>query len=174
MNTNTIDKTNVQMNILIAAKENSAMKFAATGAIYGTGLTLLAFLAAGYGHGTYVVLGLVSAPLGLLGIEVAFLSLPFLWTGIFLLVRRNGGIFFTLMLLHYLGAAVLLATQKFSDQFGDWDYFAIVWSKSRILLVACCIWYLVGQVFLWRSFLKKRLGPASTCRRSSAAMSHKF
>jgi hypothetical protein len=41
------------------------------GAAYGVGLGFLAFVSAGFGHGTYSLVGVSSAPIGVLGIPAA-------------------------------------------------------------------------------------------------------
>jgi hypothetical protein len=131
------------------------IRYAICGAIYGMGLAALSFLAAGAGHGTYVVLGLASAPLGILGITVALIGLPFWWTGLFVLARRNQGAFIGAMLVHYLSGAVLLTNHRFADSFGDWNYFAGMWATSRAFLVGWFVWYLAGQMFLWIGLLSR-------------------
>lgn len=137
-------------------KETELTKLALVGAAHGTVLAVLAFLAAGYGHGTYVVLGLASAPLGLLGIIAALIGLPFLWAAMFVLARRNRSAFVFAMLVHYLSAAVLLTTRQFADQFGDWDYFGRAWTRSGVFLFVCFLWYFAGQVLLWMDFVTKK------------------
>jgi hypothetical protein len=132
-------------------------KYLSLGAVYGTGLAVLAFLAAGFGHGTYVVLGLASAPLAMLGVAVALISLPFLWMSIFALLYCRKRLFAMAMLLHYLGAMVLLTVPRFAESFGDWNSFARVWGRSPGLLVLCFLWYGAGQIFLWMDFTAKRV-----------------
>jgi hypothetical protein len=51
------------------------------GLLYGTFLIALGLLAAGFGHGTYVVIGLVSAPCGLTqNARLAILGGPLFWS----------------------------------------------------------------------------------------------
>lgn len=127
------------------------------GALYGTGLAALSYRAAGAGHGAYCVLGLVSAPMGFLGVLAALITLPFLWTAVFAL--REKKMFLTAMLLHYSGAALLLTMPLFADNFGDWDHLARTWEASSALLVLCFLWYLAGQVFLWINFAASKANP---------------
>jgi uncharacterized membrane protein YbaN (DUF454 family) len=127
-------------------------KYLSLGAVYGTGLAFLGYFAAGFGHGTYTVLGIVSAPMGIVGILFALISLPFLWTGIFVLLHRRKRLFAMAMLLHYLGAMVLLTVPRFAESFGDWNYLGRVWARSPGLLVVCFLWYAAGQIFVWMDF----------------------
>ena len=126
------------------------------GAVYGIGLAIFAFLAAGSGHGTYAVLGLVSAPMGIVGILFALISLPFLWTGIFVLLHRNRNLSAITILVHYLAATALLTIPRFGHQFADWNYFMKMWAMSPALLVSCGLWYAAGQIFLWTDFAAQR------------------
>src|SRR5580765_1700576 len=49
------------------------------GMLFGVGLAALGFLAAGAGHGTYVLIGASSAPVGVLGIRAALAGAPIFW-----------------------------------------------------------------------------------------------
>jgi hypothetical protein len=131
-------------------------KYLILGAVYGTGLAALSYFAAGSGHGTYMVLGLVSAPMGIAGILFGLVSLPFLWTGIFVLLHRHRDLSATTILVHYLTAIVLLTSPRFGNQFADWNYFMKMWEVSPALLVLCGLWYAAGQIFLWTDFIAQQ------------------
>jgi len=96
------------------------------GAVYGVGLSVAGFYATGYGHGTYALLGLASAPLGAIssllglfvspvfsyGVIAALFAAPVLWGWIWSLLqpespRRRQFLF--VILLYYASVAVVLA-----------------------------------------------------------------
>jgi len=129
--------------------------FGIFGAIYGTGLFILAFGAAGFGEGTPSIFLLVSAPLIL-----PFLA-PFLWMGIFILLNWKRVLFVPAMLLHYLGAAAILALRE------DWDHFFFVEGRHPWLIALPLILYFAGQLGLWIAFV---LGSADSSARRKRKM----
>ena len=129
--------------------------FGIFGAIYGTGLFILAFGAAGFGEGTPSIFLLVSAPLIL-----PFLA-PFLWMGIFVLLSWKRVLFVPAMLLHYLGAAAILALRE------DWDHFFFVEGRHPWLIALPLILYFAGQLGLWIAFV---LGSADSSARRKRKM----
>ena len=93
------------------------------GAAYGVLLGLLAFMSSGFGHGTFILVGVSSAPIGVLGIPAGLLGAPLIWGVVGHLVSRVTSIrssraFLTAMCLHYLGVVVLFLTPTY----GDWAY----------------------------------------------------
>ncbi len=117
-------------------------------------LTFWSFAAAGAGHGTYVVMGLSSSPLGFLGIPVAFFGLSVFWAFIgFLLSKAQYSsyklAFLLFIVAHYVSIVPLLATQPF----GDWEYFSKVWSMIPLSIIGGLTTYVIGQVAIWFAYL---------------------
>src|SRR2546423_133550 len=86
---------------------------AVTGLLYGTLLAGVAFLATGAGQGSYLLLGLCSAPLGLThNIFLALLATPLLWCGLGALLGAEtwGGrvVFLATMIVHYASLPLIL------------------------------------------------------------------
>lgn len=125
------------------------------GLLYGLALAVWSFLLAGAGHGTYVALGLSSAPLGFLGIAPALLGLPLLWACVGrLLAGANAPPYRRALLAvaaaHYLGATVLLSR----DTFGDWGYLDRALVAAPLLVFCGSAVYVAGQVILWATFFR--------------------
>lgn len=59
--------------------EGTLLKYLAFGFLYGVILAVLALVAAGAGHGTYLPLAIVSAPFSILGMPVGLFGCPVLW-----------------------------------------------------------------------------------------------
>jgi hypothetical protein len=124
------------------------MAFALTGFLYGGVLAFLAFLAAGFGHGTYVLAGLSSSPLSLFGnIPLALLSPPLLWSAIGALSgaakRRVARICLLLGLVaHYASIPIVLQSPS---AFADWEYLPRVQGVVWLGIIV----YIVGQAAIW-------------------------
>lgn len=131
------------------------MKAALLGCGYGAVLAALAFLATGAGHGTYVPMGISSAPCGLLGFWAACIGAPALWAIVALLLAiRRRTIVILVMIAHY-GGAVLLASR---GPFSDWDD---LWRNIAPLGVLLGVWvgvYVLGQAAIWRSLFRDEGG----------------
>jgi hypothetical protein len=123
---------------------------AAIGFCYGAVLAFLGLVAAGAGHGTYVIIGLSSSPLGLTqNIAVAFFGAPFLWCLIGALLgetrrRIPRAIFLATMLAHYAAIPIILGR----DYFGDWDRLG---RASEVAAIALAV-HALGQLVLWGLF----------------------
>ena len=120
------------------------------GAAYGVALGFLAFVSAGFGHGTYILVGVSSAPIGVLGIPAALLGAPLIWAVVgYLLSRvtsiRSSRAFLTAICLHYLGVFVLFLTPTY----GDWAYFPRVLEVIPWVVLAWGLLYIVGQAIIW-------------------------
>jgi len=132
--------------------------YVCTGLAYGTALMFLSFCAAGFGHGSYVLLGLTSSPLGAWPfkgsvIAVALLGTPVLWGLVGLLVallpdRRARGILVLVMGGHYVTAFFLL----WADPFGDWYYLP----KMLGVFASGAAVYCLGQIALWTAFVRSK------------------
>src|SRR5262249_32130077 len=119
---------------------------------YGLYLGMWAFIATGAGHGSYVLVGLFSSPLGLSqNIPIAMVSIPFLWCFIgFILGRVTHSvarlIFVLVMLTHYAALSLILRSPS---EFADWER---AWRYPSFLMGSIGF-YLVGQVALWIAFV---------------------
>ncbi len=134
------------------------------GAIYGAGLFVLGFGAAGFGEGTPLIFLLASAPL------VLPYCVPFLWIGLFVLLSRNRKLFVLAMLLHYLGAVVILALgERWSGLGVNWDHFVFVAERHPWLISIPLIFYFAGQLGLWVAFALADADSAR-CRRKLTAV----
>ncbi len=130
------------------------MKWSTTliGFTYGLALALLAALAAGFGHGLYAPLALVSSPFALVGVRSALAATPLLWASIGFLLnpsrrRLSAFVVIAVLALSYGGAAVLLHVPN--DGFADYDRWSQLTDSIRMLsTITICLW-LAGQVAIW-------------------------
>ncbi len=138
---------------LIRMLSEEPLKF---GLIYSAVLWWFAFMACGFGHGTYVPLAVSSAPAGLLplpGAVAVAVLLPFFWIVVFFLLSQvnNKGclwIFVAVMVIHYATAALLSQ----SKQWNDWENFE---PKQLGQIAAWLPVYFGGQYMIWREFSKR-------------------
>jgi len=124
------------------------------GAVFGVILMGLALAAAGGGHGTYVLLGLFSAPLGCFGISVAVFGTPLLWATVGVvagLLNFSTGrrCLLGFLLIHYVSAACSLWLQ-----YGNWDRTHGMWIVDRWMFIYPLTIYLVGQFALITSLVR--------------------
>jgi hypothetical protein len=118
------------------------------GLLYGIGLSFLGTWAAGWGHGSYVLLTLASAPFAALGASVAILGPPFMWGGVWLLLqarRRQRGVLVAVISVYYASAALLIAVSPFDE---NWNNFLAASRLHSLIIAGGFLWYLVGQVFM--------------------------
>lgn len=117
------------------------------GFIYGHGLALQGLFLAGYGHGSYLLSGVSSAPLGFAGASAGVCAGPILWAALFLLAsagewpRRMATI---AVLCHYAG---LVAQLSFQRRIWVEPISALRHAWGPLLLAA--VLYLAGQVVFW-------------------------
>lgn len=127
------------------------------GVLYGLVLSAAAFAQAGFGHGCYVLLGVIASPLTIAsGVLVALLAPPVLWGGAACLAHRassRGALlgFCSIMLAHYLALPVIV-TGHGGDSYGDWYCL----DRTRDAFVFGAIVYVVGQLALWSWFVARR------------------
>jgi hypothetical protein len=135
------------------------------GLIYGLVLGALGWVVAGYGHGSYALIGLASSPLSLLGVQIALLSPPLIWVIVALLgfnaskgAKQNVG-FLSVMTFHYLGIAALFFVSPYNDHLT----LTRVASVLPVYLSAGVAWYVAGQLLIWYWYLSRRArrGPRS-------------
>jgi hypothetical protein len=121
---------------------------ASIGLAYGILLAIMGFLAAGFGHGTYVVIGLSSAPCGLgQNVIFALIGAPLLWL---LSAFLSGGsrhwawraLYLFVMTVHYVSLPWILQAPS---PFADWSYV----HKVEGLFWAAIVFYCAGQIGLW-------------------------
>ncbi len=118
------------------------------GLFYGMGLSIFGFLAAGSGHGTYVLLGLASSVFAALGVLAALIAPPLLWAWIWGLMQTRRRLFVIAVIAHYAGAVAVLA----GTDFGDREHLASAWETHRLLIASGFAWYLGGQILMWVRF----------------------
>jgi hypothetical protein len=123
-----------------------------SGLVYGLALAFAGLIAAGGGHGTYVILGCASAPLGLAkNIPVALFGTPIWWLIVAAALSAAShpfgrAAFLTLMAAHYLTLWPILHNP---EPFGDWSYAR---GSAFPLFIAGAIVYLLGQFAIWTRF----------------------
>lgn len=123
------------------------------GFMYGLLLAMAGFAALGFGHGSLVVLGLVSSPFGVLdNALIALACTPILWMVIGGLLRnvdrRPFNLFFlAAMLLHY-GALffVLRGPSQFADSFSL--------KKVQGEVIGGFVFYGAGQIAIWIAYAR--------------------
>ncbi len=120
--------------------------FAAIGFLYGLVLAIFGLMAAGAGHGTYVLTGIFSAPLGLIGVPAALIGAIILWLVVGLLIKTSPKKFLVfLLLIHYGGIFLILNTETY----GDFKYFARMFLVNPSILILGLVVYTLGQVLIW-------------------------
>ena len=120
------------------------------GLCFGLVLAALSILAAGGGHGSYVLLGLVSAPCCAFGIAPAIVLTPALWLGAGPLAGRAADktaarTFLVVMGTHVLGATIALSVRPYAD----WAYVR----RTHADLIAGSLVYAIAQCYVWGVFL---------------------
>ena len=126
------------------------------GCLYGMSLTAVGILLTGAGHGTYVLLGIASAPLSFLGIISSFVSPPLLWTTLGGLLAYSSKvpqrqIVAVALGLHY--AAILLV--PFFHDYADRKYIERSWQANPVMITAGAALYVLGQVAIWLYWVKQ-------------------
>jgi hypothetical protein len=141
-------------------------KLTLAGFTYGLILCAFSFIAAGYGHGTYTLMGLSSAPVCLFGVLPALLGCPLLWALIFALVgtglKKLRWVFVAVMTLHY-GVAVVVLTWP-GGFYSNWDYISRFRGNYAFLTVFGFATYAAGQLFLWVRFARLYSAPIKNTR----------
>jgi hypothetical protein len=131
--------------------------------VYGLGLCVFAALFGGAGHGIYGPLGLAGSPFSAIGVrsswgyELDFAAAAFQWGLLgcamrWLRVRRAWVVGF--LAVHSLTAVVLLSVP--SSPYADWAYGARMSEGWWLLAALAAVWYLVGQVLVWRIVVRGR------------------
>jgi hypothetical protein len=120
---------------------------------HGSILGGIGFLLAGAGHGTFVFIGVFSAPVGLTqNVLVALFSVSTLWAIMALLAASSDRwrvrlIFLCVMSSHYLSLPAILSAPS---KFADWTYMKKL--SPAAIGVAFGI-YGAGELALWTLFL---------------------
>jgi hypothetical protein len=143
----------------------------AAGFAYGTLLAMVGMIAAGGGHGTYVLLGLYASPLSLMtlmpfAVGLALFGTPLLWcvVGVLLAGAGNRGrttALVLIMLAHYASLPVVL---RDGNLYGDWSYV----ERVGALLPFGIGLYVVGQLAIWVVFAVELLSATARARVSSS------
>ena len=114
-------------------------------------LSLIGFMLAAAGHGTYILLGIASAPLTLLrNFWLSLAGPPLLWAIIGGLLayssrRLHRRIVFIGLSFHYLGVALVSLIADFADR----EYIRRVWQLNSLMLVVGITLYVTGQISIW-------------------------
>jgi hypothetical protein len=115
------------------------------GVVFAAVFLFLAFRAAGYGHGSYIFFS-VAMPYGL-----GLLAYPTLFALTEHLDSMTIKITFLLTVaVHYCVTAVFI----FLWWTDDVPYLVKTWSVSPTSILFPIIWYVLGQIVIWTSFLK--------------------
>lgn len=115
---------------------------------YGIVLSIFGFYAAGFGHGTYTVIGLSSAPVALTkNIIISLFTPPILWSVAAFLSAGSRQmvwriLYLLVMCMHYVSLFWIL---QGPSNFADWDYIKRVEGLFRLSIVFYC----AGQLALW-------------------------
>jgi hypothetical protein len=124
-------------------------------AVYGIILCIVAFFVAGFGHGSYLLLGLAGAPFSAISIPLAFLASVLQWPMIPIVCSRfsfGRRLMAGFLIIHYVSAAVILLWP--TSEYADLGYLTRMPRDVITLFVVGVIWYLGGQAFLWIRTLK--------------------
>jgi hypothetical protein len=105
----------------------------------------LAFLAAGYGHGTRIFLA-ATMPYGL-GLSIY----PFLFALTEYLDSAAIKIIYLLTAIAHYSVTAIFTFLWWSD---DVPYLLKAWSLSPLMILLPLIWYVLAQVFIWFSFFR--------------------
>jgi len=139
------------LHLLILYSNVKSFVTASIGLGYGAVLCLIGILVAGFGHGTYTLLGLSGAPFSFLGIPIAIIATMFQW-GLLALAYQKMHLpkpyFIGFLSAHYVAAAALLLIP--SSEFADWEHVSRIPQSYRLLLAFGVAWYLIGQTFVWK------------------------
>jgi hypothetical protein len=125
--------------------------FAVAGLGYGLYLSVFGLAAAGAGHGSYVVTGIVSSPLGLLqNTLIAWVGTPLLWCIVgFCLsetTHRVGRVVFLAMMFAHYGC--LFFVLRSPGVFADWHHAR----KILVEVIEIVCFYAAGQIGIWVVF----------------------
>lgn len=128
-----------------------------SGLTYGVALTTMGVILAGAGHGTYLLLGVASAPMSYLGVAVAILLPPLLWGAVGWLLSQadrspQRQLVAIILLAHYAGIFFLPGFEEYLEA----KYVLKTWEYNPELLIVGLAVYLGGQVVTWYFWLRAR------------------
>ena len=127
--------------------------------VYGIVLCAMGVLVAGFGHGSYMLIGLAGAPFSFLGIPISIAAALTQWMLLVAVGQRlstSKAFYVAFLMLHYVSALLLLSLP--SSKYADWSYVGSLPQSLRLLLLLGFSWYLLGQVFLWKGVLSPKTG----------------
>ncbi len=133
------------------------LRMGLVGILYGVGLGYLAFLCAGFGHGTYIPLVLSSAPLVLAGVATALFGTPVLWALLGILAVEShrspyNWVFLIATLAHYVTGIIIVVT----TDFGDWGYVHRTWEAIPVVMLGWVAAYALGHAGIWYGYVRVR------------------
>jgi hypothetical protein len=122
---------------------------------FGFLLTLLAFVCAGLGHGTYIPLAVSSSPLSVLSVPETIWCIPLIW-GLFGFLASSDSALSRLLLIIAMTSHYLIAIYAVRvNVLGGMREEDSLQYLSRGYLVLIAIWlafYVLANSFLWRNF----------------------
>lgn len=121
------------------------------GFLYGLSLTVLGIALAGAGHGTYLLLGIASAPLSFFGVVASVVSPPILWATLWAFLayaatKHRRTIVALALIAHYIG---ILLVAVYGDEYVDPKYITKVWDANPFMMVIGLGFYVLGQAAIW-------------------------
>ena len=122
--------------------------------IYGAVLCMTALYLAGFGHGSYMLLALIGAPLSLLGVQAACFAGLLQWSLLPIVQRKTERplLIIGLLIAHHVSAG--FAIHRLSSGDPNLEQLRRTMPGFTACLFAGLIWYLVGQIWLWVLALK--------------------
>ncbi len=147
---NTLNEQILTQSTNMEVDLKTTIKFWFGGLVYGLGLTGIGVLMAGAGHGTYLLLGIASAPLNFLGVGFSIITPPLMWStlcGLLAYHRRNPQrqILRFAFAIHYLSITLL----PFSEEYADKGYFFKALEANSLVVILGFAFYLTGQAMIW-------------------------
>jgi hypothetical protein len=134
--------------------KQSWLTYGLEGAAYGLCLTVLGWLIAGFGHGSYLPIGVAASPLSLVEVRIALFAPVLVWAllGILLYNARHGckRTFLFAIVLHYLGNISLFAIEPYSEL----ESLHRSIESLGIFVSLFALVYTLGQIIMWHNFLK--------------------
>lgn len=127
------------------------------GLTYGAALTTLGVILAGAGHGTYLLLGVASAPAGYLGVAISILFPPLLWGAVgWLLSRADRSPWRQLVTISLLAHYVSIFFLPCFEEYAEEKYVLKTWEYSPSLLILGLVVYLGGQAVIWYLWYRRK------------------
>lgn len=125
-------------------------KFWIAGFAYGLVLTVFGVMLAGAGHGTYILLGMASAPFSFFGVIFSVIVPPLMWGALAGLLAERRQTLLVALAVHYFSLLLI----PFSEDFGESKYLVKAMEDYPAVLISSVAFYAVGQVLFWFYWFK--------------------